>query len=145
MSDFVPASIRPAKAFPVRRGVSSYDASSARSRGSPEDPGGLPAAVPSVRLPDRPCRPGPQALLALYEHEMPNGGVDLHVEHPRPPKPGAYPLAGFYSARVSSSLALQSLGLSPPYTSPCGARFAVRRPVVTSVEEVCRPTVCMRR
>ena len=36
-----------------------------------EDPGRFAAAVPSVRLPDRRCRPGPQALFALDEHEMP--------------------------------------------------------------------------
>jgi len=63
-----------------------------------EDPGSLPATVP------------------LDEHEMPNGGVDLHDEHPRPPKRGAYPLVGFCSARVSSSPTLQWPGLSPPYT-----------------------------
>ena len=36
-----------------------------------EDPGGLPAAV------------------TLDEHEFPNGGIDLHDEHPRPPKSGS--------------------------------------------------------
>ena len=41
-----------------------------RLAAQPEDPGCLPAT------------------LALHQHEMPNGGVDLHGEHPRPPQNG---------------------------------------------------------
>ncbi len=48
---------------------------------------------------------------------MPNGGVDLHHEHPRPPKREPYPLARDSSARVSNVLVHQWPSLSPPYTA----------------------------